>query len=113
METNKLKYYSANNNNTQINVKGYKQVGTSTNTMVYSNGIEVEVIVDGSFTVTANTEKVIASISSEYTPSANITNWHHNNAGTGRVTLLSNGNVIVDGTQANPTVRALFHYRKK
>ena len=88
-------------------------MGTATNTTVYYNGVDVEVMVVGSFTVTANTEKVIATISSEYAPEIHMTNWHHNNAGTGRVTLLNNGNIIVNGTQANPTVRTIFHYHKR
>lgn len=105
--------YSANNASNQINIKGYKQVDTATNTQIYSNGVEVEVVINGAFTATANTEKTITTISSEYAPYTTITNWHHNNAGTGRVSLYNNGSVVINGTVANPTVRTIFHYRKK
>lgn len=103
-------HYSANNNNVQIKVDGWKTI-QNTNPYVYYDGTNVEVVINKSVTASANAETVAANIPSNYAPEVNISNFHHNTS-TGRVTLLTNGNIIINGGPANPSIRTMWHYRK-
>ena len=107
--------FSTNNHNTQIQVKGWKQVDSYLNEKIkmYSDGEFINLTIDGS--ITASAWNSITTIDSRYAPPMTLSGVYHHSAGPDTANKLiiigSNGNISCNSALNNTNCKTNILYR--